>query len=88
MDGQKRTLCKRCLLSEIDRDGTYKTVLEYISSLDESVKCSGAEYAARLTVCRSCEHLSEGMCALCGCFVEVRAVKKNQNCPDLPHRWE
>lgn len=82
-----RPPCRRCLLSEIDRNGTYRTVLEYISSLDESVKCSREEYEARLTVCRACDHLTDGMCALCGCFVEVRAVKRSQNCPDLPHRW-
>lgn len=88
MDSQSnRTPCRRCLLSEIDRDGAYRTVLEYIGSLDPTVKCSREEYAARLQVCRSCEHLSEGMCALCGCFAEVRAVKKHQNCPDIPNRW-
>ena len=89
MDGDySRPRCKRCLLSEIDRDGTYRTVLEYISSLDDSIKCDKDEYSARLAICRACEHLTDGMCALCGCFVEVRAAKQAQNCPDIPHRWE
>lgn len=88
MESGARPLCRRCLLSEIDRDGVYKTVLEYIASLDETVKCGREEYEARLEICRACDHLTNGMCALCGCFVEVRAVKRVQNCPDLPHRWE
>ena len=82
-----RQPCRRCLLSEIDRDGAYKTVTEYIASLDESVKCPPDEYADRLNICKACDHLADGMCALCGCFVEVRAVKANQICPDLPRRW-
>ncbi len=86
-DSSQRKPCRRCLLSEIDRNGVYRTVREYIASLDESVKCSREEYSQRLCVCKSCEHLSDGMCALCGCFVEVRAVKSNQICPDLPRRW-
>ncbi len=80
--------CRRCLLAEIDRDGVYKTVREYLSSLGDDVKCSADDYAARLAVCRACDRLSDGMCALCGCFVEVRAAKRAQNCPDLPHRWD
>ncbi len=83
-----RPRCKRCLLSEIDRDGVYKTVREYLASLDDGVKCGAEEYSSRLAVCRACDHLSDGMCSLCGCFVEVRAAKRAQNCPDLPHRWE
>lgn len=86
-DSSQRKPCRRCLLSETDRDGAYRTVLEYIASLDESVKCSRDEYNSRLSVCKSCEHLADGMCALCGCFVEVRAIKSNQICPDLPRRW-
>ena len=89
MDSQSgRPFCRKCLLSEIDPAGVYKTVLEYIASLDPSVKCSSEEYERRLMICRACDHLKDGMCALCGCFVEVRAVKQKQNCPDLPHRWE
>lgn len=89
MDSQSgRVFCRKCLLSEIDRNGVYKTVLEYIDSIDPALKCTDEDYSRRLDICRTCEHLNEGMCALCGCFVEVRAVKKKQNCPDIPHRWE
>ncbi len=89
MDGDySQPRCRRCLLSEIDRDGVYKTVLEYLASLDDAVRCGADEYASRLRICRACDRLSDGMCSLCGCFVEVRAAKKMQTCPDLPHRWE
>lgn len=88
MEYGERKPCRRCLLSEIDRDGVYKTVRDYIAALDESVKCSREVYASRLAVCRECGHLSSGMCSLCGCFVELRAAKRSQNCPDIPHRWE
>ncbi|MGI6193893.1 MAG: DUF6171 family protein [Eubacteriales bacterium] len=82
-----RPPCRRCLLEEIDRDGAYRTVVEYIASLDKSVRTDEAEYRRRLAVCRSCEHLNEGICAACGCFAEVRAAKRAQTCPDVPSRW-
>ena len=34
------------------------------------------------------ERLMSGMCRLCGCFVELRAVQKVRKCPDLPAKWE
>lgn len=79
--------CRRCLLSELDPEGVYATVRDYIASLDESVKADESEYRRRLDKCRTCGHLMNGMCALCGCFVEARAAKSGSSCPDLPARW-
>ena len=45
-------------------------------------------YEKRLGICSSCERLMSGMCRLCGCFVELRAVQKVRKCPDLPAKWE
>ena len=79
-------VCKRCLLRELD--GTYfQSIYQYIQSLPEELKAGGETYAARLERCRACSHLVNGMCELCGCFVEVRAAKKKQRCPDSPARW-
>jgi hypothetical protein len=74
-------------LEEIDPDGVYKTVLEYIESLDMSVKADSGHYQRRLAVCRACMNLSSGTCALCGCFVEVRAAILKQVCPSVPAKW-
>lgn len=78
-------LCKRCLLWELDGE-YFKSIYEYVESLPAEQKASAAEYAKRLEDCRSCGELQNGMCAQCGCFVEVRAAKKRQACP--MGRWQ
>lgn len=80
-------LCKRCLLRELD--GTYfQSIYDYIANLPSEQKADDHTYAHRLSLCKECPHLVNGMCDLCGCFVEVRAVKRLQRCPDTPARWE
>ena len=44
-------------------------------------------YAARLNICRTCDNLHSGTCALCGCYLEARAAKKRQGCPKVPEMW-
>lgn len=79
--------CFKCLLKELSEDDYYKNVYEYIASLDESVKTPDEVYEARLAICLSCKHLINGMCGLCGCFVEVRAAKKNNYCAKSREIW-
>ena len=44
-------------------------------------ECSAKE------LCRTCDDLHNGTCALCGCYVEARAAKKRQGCPKVPEMW-
>jgi len=80
-------ICRRCLLSEITGDGLYQIVAEYIHSLPAERKVHAKEYAKRLAVCKDCDHLVNGMCSLCGCFVEARAVKRGMNCAKSKELW-
>lgn len=81
-----KPICKRCLLRELD--GTYfQSIYEYIQNLPEELKADPETYAARLAKCRACDHLINGMCELCGCFVEVRAAKKKQRCAQSAEIW-
>ena len=50
-------------------------------------KADQETYAHRLALCKACGHLVNGMCELCGCFVEVRAAKINQHCAETAQRW-
>lgn len=78
--GDSPRVCRRCLLRELD--GNYfDSIYQYIETIPEEQKAGRDEYAIRLAKCKSCEHLRNGMCAQCGCFVEVRAAKKLQRCP-------
>lgn len=79
-------ICKRCLLRELD--GTYfQSIYEYIQNLPPEWKTDDQTYASRLEKCKTCNHLVNGMCELCGCFVEVRAVKRNQHCAQSSEIW-
>lgn len=79
--------CKRCLIRETDQAEYYKNMYEYIRLLPEEDKVLSEEYERRLMICKSCDRLFQGMCRLCGCFVEMRAAMKIRGCPDIPDRW-
>lgn len=81
----KRPPCRRCLLKDLDGE-YFRSVYQYIKSLPQEQRASGGSYARRLALCRGCESLQNGMCAHCGCFVEVRAAKRRQSCP--VGKWE
>lgn len=81
------TACRKCLLKDLNKDEYFKNIYEYISLLDESVKTSEPEYSRRLEICTQCEDLINGMCRVCGCFVEVRAAKIHHMCPAVHRRW-
>ncbi|GHV40508.1 hypothetical protein FACS189490_05790 [Clostridia bacterium] len=57
----------------------------YLSSLPEEIKTPQIKYAERLLVCNLCPELKDETCALCGCYVSMRAAKAAQNCPE--ERW-
>lgn len=63
------------------------SVWDYVDSLSADEKTDEATYTARLNICRNCDDLHSGTCALCGCYVEARAAKKRQGCPKVPEKW-
>ena len=79
--------CKRCLLSEYNPELYYKTIVEYIGSIPIEDKVNNVEYNNRLKKCTECSNLINGMCKICGCFVEVRAIKKYIGCPSIEKLW-
>ena len=80
-------LCKKCLLGESGDDDFYKHVRIVIEDIPEEEKTTQDEYTRRLEICKNCESLISGMCVLCGCYVEVRAAKRNQSCVKSRDVW-
>lgn len=72
--------CKKCLLQEAGENNSYNQLMEYIASIDESLKVDESVYNKRLSACRKCDMLISGMCLKCGCYVELRAVLKDSKC--------
>ncbi|MCL2287017.1 MAG: DUF6171 family protein [Firmicutes bacterium] len=79
--------CRKCLLSETDEAEFFKVVQEYVDSIPPEQKTPPAEYRRRLELCKTCSHLTNGLCALCGCYVEVRAAKTEQRCVSPIDIW-
>ena len=83
-----RPFCRRCLLEDMpDQAAMARSVRELIALLPDTLRAPEETRRARLEVCRACDHLTDGMCALCGCYVEIRGAWKQARCPDVPDRW-
>lgn len=80
--------CRRCLLEDMPEEAALaQSVRELVSLLPDHVRADAEATRRRLEVCRQCDHLYGGMCALCGCYVQLRAAKARMGCPDVPGRW-
>ena len=76
-----KSLCKNCLIRDMDEASYFENMFAYIENLDEEIKASPELYEERLAICKTCERLISGMCNACGCFVEMRAAINSNNCP-------
>ena len=73
--------CRKCLLREMDQNAYMESLYAYIARLEPGIKADETIYEKRLSVCKSCNYLNEGLCGACGCFVELRAVIAQNVCP-------
>ncbi|MCC8042753.1 MAG: DUF6171 family protein [Oscillospiraceae bacterium] len=73
--------CKKCLLAEMGMSAEYEDVQTFISVLPEDQKVYDEVYKEQLEICKRCDSLEEGTCLECGCYVEMRAIKKRLTCP-------
>lgn len=73
--------CYKCLLRDMDQNEYFENLYEYVANLDEDIKADSRLYEDRLTCCKTCHYLEEGMCRACGCYVELRAAIHKNRCP-------
>lgn len=78
--------CKKCLLYEAGKKVTYEEIMRYVSTLNPNDLVDEKVYENRIGYCKNCDFLISGMCRKCGCYVEVRARLKSQNCPNVDDR--
>lgn len=79
-------LCRRCLTRDMaGQEEYFRSLHEYIANLDSDIRAEEILYEKRLSVCRECDMLLQGMCRKCGCYVELRAAIGTNVCPDK--RW-
>lgn len=77
----------RCLLGETSEKELLRNIREYISGLDEETRAEEETYRKRLSICKRCDKLSDGVCLKCGCYVEMRAAVKTGRCPSEKKYW-
>lgn len=65
----------------------FQNMYEYIAQLDADKKTEHQLYEQRLMLCKECEQLLNGMCRVCGCFVEMRAAVAKNCCPAVHPKW-
>lgn len=82
MEQTGKRFCKKCLTRDmIGKDEYFKNLQEYIANLEPDVKAGDGLYESRLAVCLECDMLMEGMCRVCGCYVELRGAVAANKCP-------
>ena len=87
MNGRRRP-CLRCLIEDLPDEKALAEILrERVAQLPPEERVPETERQRRLNSCRLCRSLNHGTCALCGCYVEIRAARKSMSCPDVPGKW-
>lgn len=84
---QSRRWCRKCHTPRTGEE-FFERLRMIIQNFDEELKVSEDLYHKRLDKCMACENLYEGMCRICGCYVELRASLKKNACPAVHPRWQ
>ena len=87
MENEWYRASRKCLLRDLTEKEYFRNMYVYISNLPEEDRTPEEEYERRLSKCRECDHLLNGMCRICGCFVEMRAAIVVRHCPDSTSEW-
>lgn len=73
-------VCKKCFLGV--QAEQYSSMIEKCrAAVPLRDRAEDAEYARRIALCEECEHFHAATCRACGCYVELRALKKGSHCP-------
>ncbi len=73
-------ICKKCLIGQ--EAGDYLALIEKNrAATPQKVRASDQVYDHRIQTCEACEKLSGPTCLACGCYVELRALRKDSRCP-------
>ena len=87
MDNAVKIKCRKCLLEDMDENDFLRDMRSHIEAYPADKRVSEDEYHRRLNFCKGCEKLVDGMCVLCGCYVELRALKIGMRWADISKKW-
>lgn len=73
-------ICKKCLIGQQAED--YLALIEKNkAATPPKARADDAVYDHRIALCEECAYLTGPTCRACGCFVELRAIRKDTHCP-------
>lgn len=73
-------ICKKCLTMQ--QAGEYLALIEKnIAATPEKYRVTEENYKERIRLCEDCEKLTGPTCMACGCYVQLRAIRKDSHCP-------
>ena len=73
-------ICKKCLIGQQAED--YLQMIEKAkAAVSPRDRAEEAVYDRRIGICEECDKLSGPTCLACGCYVELRAIRKSVRCP-------
>ena len=73
-------ICKKCLIGQQAED-YLRFIEKNRAAMSPKIRASEEEFDRRIGICEECSYLSGPTCLACGCFAELRALKKASACP-------
>lgn len=73
-------ICKKCFIG-VQAEQYSEMIEKCKAAIPARDRTEEAEYARRIGLCEECEAFHAATCRACGCYVELRAMKKGTHCP-------
>lgn len=73
-------ICKKCMIG-VEAEQYLLLIEKNRAAIPLKNRASDAEFDKRITACEECEKRSGPTCLACGCYVELRALRRDSRCP-------
>jgi len=73
-------ICKKCLIGQ-QAEEYLQLIEKNREATPEKLRASEEVFDRRVAICEECEKRSGPTCMACGCYVELRALRKDGRCP-------
>lgn len=77
-------ICKKCLIGQ-DAENYLALIEKNRAAVRPAERTGDDEYRQRIETCEGCSYLQGPTCMACGCYVELRAIRRSSHCPY--HKW-
>lgn len=74
------TICKKCFTGA-QAEEYAKMIAACRAAIPKRDLAEEGEYGRRMALCEGCEEFLAATCRACGCYAELRAMKKATHCP-------